>query len=118
MIYRLDQAIGRIIDTVEKAGIADNTLIIFMSENGGNAEEIARGKRETVGGPCEIAMTCAGNIPGLCLVVRGLSKASASRGATVPIRRSDCINITRMKAASAHHSSQNGLRSFDRPHRR
>ena len=40
MIERLDYGIGRILDKVEKAGIADNTLIVFMSDNGGNAEEI------------------------------------------------------------------------------
>jgi len=40
MIERLDAGIGGILDTVEKAGVADNTLIVFMSDNGGNAEEI------------------------------------------------------------------------------
>jgi arylsulfatase len=82
MIDRMDQGIGRILDAVEKAGIAENTLIIFMSDNGGNAEEIRKGTRTTPAknpeggpnhsaaseagaGPCEIAMTCAGNIPGV-----------------------------------------------------
>ncbi len=75
MIDRLDQGIGRILDSVEKAGIADNTLIIFMSDNGGNAEEIARGRRGAQSDeapaqspssemPCEINMSCAGNVPG------------------------------------------------------
>lgn len=80
MIDRLDQGIGRILDSVEKAGIADNTLIIFMSDNGGNAEELARGPRTKPPqhshegplhyvppagqGPCELRMTCAGNVPG------------------------------------------------------
>jgi arylsulfatase len=83
MIDRLDQGIGRILQAVDKAGIAENTLIIFMSDNGGNSEEIARGRREMAGnnpeggnnhpftadhegpGPCEIGMACAGNIPGV-----------------------------------------------------
>ncbi len=82
MIERLDHGIGRIIDSVEKAGIAENTLIIFMSDNGGNAEEIGRGRGRAPasmhegGGlhgtnfpgqpePCEIGMTCAGNVPGV-----------------------------------------------------
>lgn len=80
MIDRLDQGIGRILDSVEKAGIADNTLIVFMSDNGGNAEELARGLRDTpppspegplhgvqqdAQGPCELGMTCAGNVPGV-----------------------------------------------------
>jgi arylsulfatase len=80
MIDRLDQGIGRILDSVEKAGVTDNTLIVFMSDNGGNAEEIGRGRNKTPAdmheGPlhhgnagvdvaCEIGMTCAGNIPGV-----------------------------------------------------
>lgn len=81
MIDRLDQGIGRILAAVEKAGIANNTLICFMSDNGGNAEEIARGRRTTPApppegpshaspdgaatGPCQIGMTCAGNVPGI-----------------------------------------------------
>ncbi|MES2391001.1 MAG: arylsulfatase [Acidobacteriota bacterium] len=82
MIDRLDQNIGRIIEAVDKAGIAENTLICFMSDNGGNAEELARGKqvasphtnREGIlhgaGTPqeshaCELGMTCAGNTPGV-----------------------------------------------------
>jgi len=40
MIDRLDHNIGRVLNSVEKAGIAENTLIIFMSDNGGNAEEL------------------------------------------------------------------------------
>ena len=82
MIDRLDQGIGRIIDAVEKAGVLENTLIIFMSDNGGNAEEIARGRLQHSAAngegeenhnatppsslwPCQINMTCAGNIPGI-----------------------------------------------------
>lgn len=80
MIDRLDQGIGRILDSVEKAGLADDTLIVFMSDNGGNAEELARGRRDTPPsspegplhvvppagqGPCELGMTCAGNVPGV-----------------------------------------------------
>ena len=81
MIDRLDHNIGRIIDAVEKAGVAENTLICFMSDNGGNAEELGRGRGvgQPKGGPegllhgtgtpqesqaCEIGMTCAGNVPG------------------------------------------------------
>jgi arylsulfatase A-like enzyme len=81
MIDRLDTGIGRIIDSLEKAGVADNTLIVFMSDNGGNAEEIGRGKRTeqptgtqegllhvsgtTESHACEQGMTCAGNVPGV-----------------------------------------------------
>ncbi len=73
MIDRLDQGIGRILDAVEKAGIAENTLIVFMSDNGGNAEEIA-GRRTQISQaaiaahlntPCQITDACAGNVPGV-----------------------------------------------------
>ncbi len=42
-IDRLDQNVGKIIDKVEQLGIADNTLFLFMSDNGGNFEEIDTG---------------------------------------------------------------------------
>ena len=40
-IDRLDQGIGKILAKVEQQGIADNTLILFMADNGGNYEEMA-----------------------------------------------------------------------------
>lgn len=79
MIDKLDQGIGRIVDAVEKAGAMENTLILFMSDNGGNAEELGHGQRtlpvaDAPEGPlhnfdphgsipCENGMTCAGNDP-------------------------------------------------------
>src|SRR5690606_13478478 len=35
MIEHIDQVVGRIMDKVSEEGIADNTLIIFFSDNGG-----------------------------------------------------------------------------------
>ena len=35
MTKHLDDTVGRLIDTVDKLGIADNTIIIFTSDNGG-----------------------------------------------------------------------------------
>ncbi len=35
MVYRLDVNVGRIMETVEKEGLAENTLIVFISDNGG-----------------------------------------------------------------------------------
>ena len=40
MVDRLDQNIGKIVSKVEQLGIADNTLILFMADNGGNFEEM------------------------------------------------------------------------------
>ena len=35
MVSELDKAVGRLVDTLESEGILDNTLIWFMSDNGG-----------------------------------------------------------------------------------
>ncbi|MFT5366611.1 MAG: arylsulfatase A-like enzyme [Candidatus Latescibacterota bacterium] len=39
-IDRMDQGIGRILDTLEETGQLDNTLILFLADNGGCAEEL------------------------------------------------------------------------------
>ncbi|MEM7655483.1 MAG: arylsulfatase [Bacteroidota bacterium] len=39
MIDRVDQNIGRLLSTLEEQGELDNTLILFLSDNGGCAEE-------------------------------------------------------------------------------
>lgn len=39
-IDRMDQGIGRILDALERSGSMDNTLVIFMSDNGACAEPI------------------------------------------------------------------------------
>ena len=41
MIDRMDQGIGRIIDALKKTGQLDNTLIVFLSDNGASAENAA-----------------------------------------------------------------------------
>jgi arylsulfatase A-like enzyme len=38
MIERIDLAMGALVDGLERRGILDNTLILFLSDNGGNAE--------------------------------------------------------------------------------
>ncbi|MBN2048663.1 MAG: sulfatase-like hydrolase/transferase, partial [Anaerolineaceae bacterium] len=35
MIYSLDENIGRLLDTLDQTGMADDTLVIFTSDNGG-----------------------------------------------------------------------------------
>lgn len=42
MIDRMDQGIGRIVATLEKEGRLDNTLILFLQDNGGCAEPMGR----------------------------------------------------------------------------
>jgi arylsulfatase A-like enzyme len=44
MIEMMDRAVGRIVATLEQAGQLENTLILFLSDNGGSAEIMVRGK--------------------------------------------------------------------------
>ncbi|RBP40461.1 putative sulfatase [Roseimicrobium gellanilyticum] len=39
LLEELDQSVGRIMDTVERTGLAERTLIIFLSDNGGLEHE-------------------------------------------------------------------------------
>ncbi|MEX2579186.1 MAG: sulfatase-like hydrolase/transferase [Verrucomicrobiales bacterium] len=40
MLGQLDDGVGRLLETVEKEGILDNTLIVFLSDNGGPTREL------------------------------------------------------------------------------
>ncbi len=43
MIDRMDREIGRVLDQVRRMGAWDNTLILFLSDNGASAEIMVRG---------------------------------------------------------------------------
>ena len=49
MVDEMDQAIGKIVATVEQAGQLENTLIFFLQDNGGCAENFGRGKNSSTG---------------------------------------------------------------------
>lgn len=42
MVESMDQGIGRVVDTLRELGRLDNTLILFLQDNGGCAEEMGR----------------------------------------------------------------------------
>lgn len=42
-IDRMDQNIGRVLARLDQSGASDNTLVLFLADNGGCAEEINRG---------------------------------------------------------------------------
>jgi arylsulfatase len=50
-VDRMDQAVGRLVASLRERGVLDNTLILFMSDNGGNAEGGVRGTLEGPGTP-------------------------------------------------------------------
>ncbi len=53
MIDCIDQSVGRMVSGLRERGLLDNTLILFLSDNGGNAEAGPRGITEgaPLGGP-------------------------------------------------------------------
>lgn len=51
VVHRMDQAVGALVDGLKERGVLDNTLILFMSDNGGNAESGPKGK--TAGDPAK-----------------------------------------------------------------
>jgi len=51
MIDRMDQNIGRLLAALEDAGVADNTLVMFLSDNGGCAETPGGNNPAQVPGP-------------------------------------------------------------------
>jgi arylsulfatase len=53
MIDRLDKSIGKLIDGLKERGVLDNTVVMIMCDNGGNAESGPRGRLEgdEPGGP-------------------------------------------------------------------
>ena len=44
MVDRLDQGVGRIVEALQETGHYENTLILFLADNGGCAEGMGRGK--------------------------------------------------------------------------
>jgi arylsulfatase A-like enzyme len=45
-VYRMDVAIGNLVEGLKQRGALENTLIMFMSDNGGNAESGPTGRTE------------------------------------------------------------------------
>lgn len=43
MIHRMDLEIGRVLEQIEAMGQLDNTLVLFVSDNGASSEQILRG---------------------------------------------------------------------------
>ena len=46
VVAHLDAAVGRLVETLKQRGVLDNTMILFMSDNGANAESGPNGRLE------------------------------------------------------------------------
>jgi arylsulfatase len=57
MVDRMDQEIGRVLRKVREMGAWDDTVILFVSDNGASAEQIIRGERHDRSAPPGSAKT-------------------------------------------------------------
>ncbi len=46
VVHRMDKAVGDLVSGLRQRGVLDNTLILFMSDNGGNAEAGPKGRSD------------------------------------------------------------------------
>lgn len=51
MIDRMDQEVGRVLDQLKAMKVLDNTVVVFLSDNGASAEQIIRGDRHDQNAP-------------------------------------------------------------------
>ncbi len=64
MVHRMDMEIGRVLAQLKAMGELDNTIIMFMSDNGASAEQIIRGNGHDPAAPVGSAKTFLGIGPG------------------------------------------------------
>lgn len=64
MIDRMDQEIGRVLRQLKDMGASDNTLVLFMSDNGASPEQIIRGDGEDPSAPIGSGKSFLGIGPG------------------------------------------------------
>ncbi len=64
MVDRMDREIGRVLDQLAAMNASDNTLIMFLSDNGASAEQLIRGDGHDPTAPMGSAKTFLGLGPG------------------------------------------------------
>lgn len=64
MIHRMDIEIGRVLEQIKAMGVLDNTIVVFVSDNGASAEQIIRGLGEDPNAPIGSAYSYLGIGPG------------------------------------------------------
>lgn len=64
MVHRMDIEIGRVLDQLKVMGVLDNTIVMFLSDNGASAEQIIRGRGNDPAAPVGSEKTFLGIGPG------------------------------------------------------
>lgn len=90
MVESMDDAVGTLLDTLDRLKIADNTIIIFASDNGGNMYNEVDGTTPTSNAPLRggKATMYEGGVRGPCIVVYPGEVQAGSRSEQV-IQSSD-----------------------------
>lgn len=91
MVKSLDQSVGSIMKALEETGLEDNTLVVFMSDNGGIATKVAGGtftdNSPLLGG--KACLTEGGiRVP---LIFRWKNKIQGGKWSNVPVDCSDLL---------------------------
>jgi arylsulfatase A-like enzyme len=90
MIESMDDAVGTLLDTLDRLGIAENTIIVFASDNGGNMYNEVDGSTATSNAPLRggKATMYEGGVRGPAIVVQPGSIEAGSRSEEI-IQSSD-----------------------------
>jgi len=91
MILSLDESVFRILDKLQETGLEENTLVIFMSDNGGLDYELTRYRMATDNSPLRGGKACLteGGIR-VPLIFRWKGKISEGQWCDVPV---DCTDL-------------------------
>lgn len=91
MIRGLDESTGRILDKLEETGLDENTLIIFMSDNGGIDQDVSHNGIGSKNSPFVGGKACLteGGIR-VPLVFRWKGKIAENKWSDIPV---DCTDI-------------------------
>jgi len=87
MVRALDDSVGRLLDTLEQTGLDDNTLVVFMSDNGG-VMYVQEGPTDNAPFKGGKAMLFEGGIR-VPLVFRWKGRIQASQWCDIPVHASD-----------------------------
>ncbi|MHC4626863.1 MAG: sulfatase-like hydrolase/transferase, partial [Planctomycetota bacterium] len=87
MVRALDDSVGRILDTLEQTGLDDNTLVVFMSDNGG-VMYVQEGPTDNAPFKGGKAMLFEGGIR-VPLVFRWKGRIQAGRWCDIPVHATD-----------------------------
>ncbi|MFY0626841.1 MAG: sulfatase [Reichenbachiella sp.] len=91
MVKSLDESMGRIMKALEETGLEDNTLVVFMSDNGGIATKVANKGTYTDNSPLLGGKACVteGGIR-VPLIFRWKNHLKGGKWSDVPV---DCSDI-------------------------